>query len=449
MEITLDKKNNTEGLIKIKVSEVDYQPKLEEKVRDYARKANIKGFRAGKVPTGVIKKMFGKSILAEEINYLLSHKLSDYIKEKNLKIIGEPLPNHEKANAIDWETQKDFEFEYQIGMVEDFTYELSNKVKIKSFPIEVDEKVIQETIADLTKRFGKVSYPETSEVGDTLFGALTPVDSEGFKNESVTIPVEKVAKKEQSKFIGVKKGDELAFDIQKIHDDISLTAQLLDVSEDVAKKASGQYVLKVENISRVEPAAINQELFDRVFGKDTVTTEEDFKNKVKETIGNNYKRESDYFLEHHIEDHFLNTTKINLPEGFLKNWLKATSEGKVTDEVLANEFDSYSRNLKWDLIKSKIAEDTKISVDAEEVKVRAKEVIVSQFGGAAFAEQLQDKLDAIADNYLSHENGQNFMRLYTQLRNDKIMKHIREHVTLVEKKVNVDEFKKIVQEHKH
>lgn len=449
MEITLDKKNNTEGLIKIKVSEVDYQPKLEEKVRDYARKANIKGFRAGKVPTGVIKKMFGKSILAEEINHLLSHKLSDYIKEKNLKIIGEPLPNHEKANAIDWETQKDFEFEYQIGMVEDFTYELSNKVKIKSFPIEVDEKVIQETIADLTKRFGKVSYPETSEAGDTLFGALTPVDIDGFKNESVTIPVEKVAKKEQSKFIGVKKGDEITFDIQKIHDDISLTAQLLDVSEDIAKKASGKYLLKVENISRVEPATINQELFDRVFGKDTVTTDEDFKNKVKETIGNNYKRESDYFLEHHIEDHFLNTTKINLPEGFLKNWLKATSEGKVTDEVLANEFDSYSRNLKWDLIKSKIAEDTKISVDAEEVKVRAKEVIVSQFGGAAFAEQLQDKLDAIADNYLSHENGQNFMRLYTQLRNDKIMKHIREHITLVEKKVNVDEFKKIVQEHKH
>jgi trigger factor len=428
---------------------VDYERKLVEKVRDYARKANIKGFRAGKVPTGVIKKMFGKSILAEEINHLLSHKLSDFIKENNLKIIGEPLPNHEKANAIDWETQKDFEFEYQIGMVEDFTYELSNKVKIKSFPIEVDEKVIQETLADLTKRFGKVSYPEASEAGDTLFGALTPMDHEGFKNESVTIAIEKIAKKEQPKFIGVKKGDEITFDLQRIHDDISLTAQLLDVSEDVAKKASGKYVLKVENISRTEPAAINQELFDRVFGKDTVTTEEDFKNKVKVTIGNNYKRESDYFLEHYIEDHFLNNTKINLPEGFLKNWLKATSEGKVTDDVLANEFDSYSRNLKWDLIKSKIAEDTKISVDAEEVKVRAKEVIVSQFGGAAFAEQLQDKLDAIADNYLSHENGQNFMRLYTQLRNDKIMRHIRENVTLVEKTVNVNEFKKIVQEHKH
>jgi trigger factor len=187
LEITLDKKNTTEGFIKIKVSEGDYQPKLEEKVRDYARKATIKGFRAGKVPTGVIKKMFGKSILVEEINHLLSHKLSDYIKENSLKIIGEPLPNHEKANGIDWETQKDFEFEYQIGMVEDFAYELSPKVKIKSFPIEVDEKTINETIADLSKRFGKADYPDGSEQGDNLFGTLTSVDEGGVQNESAVI----------------------------------------------------------------------------------------------------------------------------------------------------------------------------------------------------------------------------------------------------------------------
>jgi trigger factor len=301
----------------------------------------------------------------------------------------------------------------------------------------------------LRKRFGKAEYPETSEAGDNLFGPITSLEEGGFKNESASIALEKVAKKEQSKFIGLKKGDEVSFDIQKIYDDVNLTAQLLDVSEDVAKKTSGKYSLKVDNISRVEAAAINTELFDRVFGKDTVTTEDEFVNKVKETIGENYKRESDYFLEHHIEDYFLTNTKINLPENFLKSWLKATSEGKVTDEVLTKEFDTYTRGLKWDLIKNKIAEDTKINVEADEVKAKAKEVIVSQFGGAAFAAQLADKLDAIADNYLSHENGQNFMRIYNQLRNDKIMKHIRENVTVVDKKVSVEEFKKIVQEHTH
>lgn len=449
MEITLNKKNNTDGVITIKLGEADYQPKVDEKLRDYSKKAQIKGFRAGKVPTGVIKKMFGKSILVEEINHLLSHKLSDYIKDNNLKIIGEPLPNQEKASSIDWETQKELEFEYQIGLVENFDYDLSSKVKIKAYPIEVDQKVIDETISDLRKRFGKAEYPEISEAGDNLFGSIQSTEEGGFKNESTTIAIEKITKKEQSKFIGLKKGDEVSFDIQKIYDDISLTAQLLDVSEDVAKKTTGKYSLKVDNITRVEPATINTELFDRVFGKDAVKTEEEFINKVKETIGDNYKRESDYFLEHHIEDYFLTNTKINLPEDFLKNWLKATSEGKVTDEVLAKEFATYTRSLKWDLIKNKVADDNKINVDAEEVKAKAKEVIVSQFGGAAFAEQLADKLDAIADNYLSHENGQNFMRIYNQLRNDKIMKHIRENVTVVDKKVSVEEFKKIVQEHTH
>lgn len=449
MEITLDKKNSTEGLIKIKINQADYQPKYEEKIRDYSRKANIKGFRAGKVPAGVIKKMFGKSILVEEINHMLSHKLSDYIKDNNLRIIGEPLPNREKADTINWDSQTNFEFEYEIGIAEDFKYDLSSKVKVKSYPIEVDEKIIDETISDLTKRFGKAEYPEVSEATDNLFGQLTPAEEGGFKNETAVIDITKVTKKEQAKFVGLKKGEEVSFEISKIFDKDSDVATLLDVSENVAKKAKGKYTLKIENISRVEPAAINQELFDRVFGKDSVSDEAAFRAKVKETVSQNYKRETDYFLDHNIEDYYLKNTKVNLPEGFLKSWLKATSDGKVTDDVLTNEFDGYTRNLKWDLIKNKIAEDAKISVETDEVKVRAKEVILSQFGGAAFAEQLGDRLDAITDNYLSHENGQNFMRLYNQLRNDKIMNHIRQNITIDDKPVSVDEFKKIVQEHTH
>jgi trigger factor len=335
LEITLDKKNSTEGLIKIKIIEADYQPKYEEKIREASRKANIKGFRAGKVPAGMIKKMFGKSILVEEINHMLSHKLTDYIKENNLRIIGEPLPNHEKAKIINWDSQKDFEFEYEIGIAEDFKYDLSSKVKIKSYPIEVDEKGINDTINDLTKRFGKADYPETSEATDNLFGGLTPAEEDGFKNETAVIDITKVVKKEQSKFVGLKKGDEISFEISKIFEKDSDVATLLDVSEEIAKKAKGKYTLKIENISRVEPAAINQELFDRVFGKDyRYRLRKHFTAKVKETISQNYKRETDYFLDHNIEDYFLKNTKLNLPEGFLKNWLKATSEGKVTDDVL-------------------------------------------------------------------------------------------------------------------
>jgi trigger factor len=337
----------------------------------------------------------------------------------------------DKANAIDWDTQTDFEFDYQIGMVDTFTYDLSSNVKIKSYPITVDEKTIQETIDDLRKRFGKVNYPETSEIGDTIFGTLRAVDGD-FTREGVLIPTDKISSKEQGEFSGLKKDDEVQFDLEKLFEDTAELAQLLDVTPEEAKGFTGNHNLTVTNISRTEPSDINQELFDRVFGKDTVTTETEFSEKVKETIAGNYQRETEHFLEHHVEDYLISNTKIDLPQEFLKTWLKATSEGQVTDDVIAKEFDAYTRSIRWDLIKNRIAEDNAIKVEADEVKEKAKEMIINQFGGPAIAEQLADRLDAIADNYLSHEKGQNFMRLYNQLRQEKIMKHIKENVTITE-----------------
>lgn len=452
MNITLDKQNTTDGLIKIKLTESDYQPKVEEKVRDYSRKANIKGFRQGKVPSGVIKKMFGKSILVEQVNQLISHSVSNYIKDNKLRILGDPIPNSDKARTIDWDNQKDFEFEFQVGMVDDFQYDLSSKVKIKSYSIEVDEKVIEETLGDLKQRFGKVSYPEVSEATDNLFGEIVGIDgvlrSEEEKKSSY-ISVEKVEKKEQEKFVGLKKEDEVEFDVTKIFTDERLTAQAIDVPIEEAKTAIGKYTIKITTISRTEPAEINVELFDKVFGKDVVKNEEEFIVKIKETISENYKRETDHLLDHEIQHHFVDHTKIDMPDNFLKLWLKATSEGKVTDDILEKEFKQYKESLKWDLVKNKIAEDLKITVEAAEVKNKAKEMILQQFGGQAFAEQLGDKMDGIADNYLSDQDGKNFMNLYNQLRSEKIMKTIREAITVTEKKVNLEEFKKVTAEHKH
>lgn len=449
MEITLDKKSNTEGLIKIKLTEGDYQPNVEEKVKDYAKKANIKGFRPGKVPTGVIKRMFGKSILVDEINHLLSHKLSDYIRDNNIRILGDPLPNQEAAQTIDWDAQKDFEFEYQIGMVDDFKYEISDKIKVKAYKIEVEDKIVDETIADLKRRFGKVNYPESSGAGDSLTGDLRQNDGD-FKSEYTILDTSLVDKKEQKKFIGLKKDDTVEFDIDKVFSDKAGKARLLGLSSETEAEAiNGPFVFTVATVSRIEDAKAGQELFDRVFGKESVTNEEEFINKVRETVAENYKRESDHFLEHNIEDHLIKHTRINLPEDFLRSWLKNSGEGKVTDDVLDKEFDSYKRGLVWDLIRNKIAEDNTIKVETEEVRNKAKELIVAQFGGQAFAEQMKDRLEGIADNYLSNEDGQNFMRLFHQLRNQKIIDYIKENISISEKKVSVDEFKKIVATHEH
>ncbi len=452
MNITLDKQNATDGLIKITLSESDYQLKVEGKLKDYSRKANIKGFRQGKVPSGVIKKMYGKSILVEEVNHLISHSISDYIKDNKLRILGDPLPNTDKARIIDWDNQKDFEFEFQVGLVEEFQYDLSPKVKVKSYSIEVDNKVMDETLADLKQRFGNVSYPELSEATDNLYGEIVAVNGvqvEGEAKKSSYIYIEKIEKKEQKKFIGLKKEDEVEFDISKIFTDENLIAQAINVSPEEAKSATGKFTLKITTISRTEPAENNAEFFDKVFGKEVVKTEEEFLAKVKETISENYKRETDHLLDHEIQHHFVDHTKINMPEKFLKLWLKATSEGKVTDDILDKEFNQYKDTLKWDLVKNKIAEDLKITVETAEVKNKAKAMILQQFGGQAFAEQLGDKMDGIADNYLSGQEGKNFINLYNQLRSEKIMRAIRETITLTEKKVSLDEFKKVAEEHQH
>ena len=376
MNITLDQPSPTDGLIKITLSESDYQPKVEEKVKEYSRKMNIKGFRQGKVPGGVVRKMYGKSILVEEVNHLLSHTVSEYIKEKKLHVLGDPLPNQEKAMLIDWDTQKEFEFEFQVGLVEDFAIDISSNVKIKSHLIEVDNKVVDEAVEDIKKRFGTTTNPETSDVEDSLMGDVT--DAAGQKKASY-IPIAKLAATEQKKFTGLKKDEEVVFDVEKLSEDALVISQAVNSTEEEAKNLKGSFTLKISTINRTVPAELNQDLFNKVFGKEVVASEEEFINKIRATIAENYQRESDHMLEHEIQHHLVDHTKLNMPDTFLKRWLKATGNGKITDEVIGKEFDDYKNGLKWDLIKNKIAEEQKISVESGEVKERAKQLIGSCF----------------------------------------------------------------------
>lgn len=442
LDIKLEKKNATEASIKIKLIRKDYQHKVEKKVKDYAKTANIKGFRPGKVPIGLIKKMYGSSILVEEVNHILSHTVNDYVKGNNLNIIGQPLPNHEDAKKIDWDTQTEFEFDYEIGLIDEFKYDLSKKQKVKNYTIEVDKKSVEETVTNLKKQFGNSINPEISEDGDSLFGTFTQLEGE-ISNETL-VEINTIEKKAQKNFIGIKNDDIIEFEINKTFKDASVIVSLLNISEEEAKSLKGKFTFTVKNVNRVEPAEMNQELFDKVFGKDAIKSEEEFREKIKDTVSGNYSRETDLFLENSIRDHFVDKTKIEVPNDFLKKWLLVSNEGKLTVEDIDKEFDATVKNLKWDLIKSKIAEDNELKVDNQEVVDKAKLMIMEQFGGAAMAEQMADKMDEFADNYLKGNNGDNYMQVFQQVHSEKIINYIKENITLNDKKVSVDEFQKIV-----
>src|SRR5690606_16605847 len=365
LDITLEKKNPTEASIKITLTEADYQPKVREKLKEYSKKAQIKGFRPGKVPPALIQKMYGKSIMIDEINHILSHAVNDYIRDNKIKILGDPLPNTENADKIDWENQKDFEFQYEIGLVDDFKYTLEGK-KLIRYNIKVDDKSVEDTIADLQKQYGKMTNPEKSEDGDFLYGQV--VQNGGEFNDKVSIPLNVIEKKERKNFIGLSKGDKVTFDVKKAFKDAATIADALNIDGAAAEALEGEFELEVINVNRQEAAELDQEFFDKIFGPEVVKSEEEFRNKVKETISENYKRETEIYFDRTIQDALLESTEITLPDEFLKRWLLTTNEGKITEEDIAKEYDAYAKEMKWTLIQNKIGEDHEIKVENSDIE---------------------------------------------------------------------------------
>ncbi|PIB34311.1 trigger factor [Reichenbachiella sp. 5M10] len=434
MDIQLDQISKTEALIKINLKEADYQPNVEEKIREYSKKADIKGFRKGKIPKSVIQRMYGKSILVDEINNLVSRQVMDYIKENEIQLLGEPLPNQEKVEALDWDNGSEFDFEYSIGMAPDFEVAVDKKVKVDTYSIKIDDKLMTETLDNLKNQFGETTNPETSEDGDALYGYI---QVEGVEEPAgTTLELKEVEKKDQKKFIGKKSGDIIEFDPSKSIKDEAIRAQFLGDH----KELSGKIKFEIKNINRVIPSELNQDMFDKVFGKDAVKSEEEFVEKVKSAITENYNKETDGYTHLKIRDAFIENIKIELPDTFLKRWLKVSNKD-VTDEQIEQEYPLYTNDLKWSMIKSKIAKDNELKVEHEEIVEAAKAMIRQQFGSMGMSEQMEANIDAFTTNYLQGENGNNYMKLQESVFNDKIVSFIKEKVTIKAKDVTVEEYR--------
>lgn len=440
MEIILEKKDKATATIKVNLKETDYLPKVAEKVKEYSKKVNLKGFRPGKVPPALIEKMYGKSIKIDEINHLLSHSIQNYIKENKIAILGDPLPDKNSVAGIDWENQKDFNFNYNIGLVPEFKYELSDKVKILKYEIQIEDKVVNETLENLRNQYGKMAHPEESSEGDFLYGELKEING-SFQSQTL-IPLNKIRKSEVKQFTGLKKGEKVEFDIKKVFEDSAAIAHATGLSKEEAEKKEGEFELTLTNISRSEPAQMDQEFFDRIFGKDAVKTEEEFRNKLKETIGENYSRESENLLNQEIQKTLVEKTKIELPDDFIKEWLLSANEGKVTKEQIESEYEHYLKELKWILIRNKIGEDNNIKVENDDVVSKTKEMILQQFGNMPLSKEMNESLNKIADNYLKQDNGKNYVKIFEQVFYERVMKFIKTQIKIEAKKVSVEEFKK-------
>jgi trigger factor len=439
LEITLEKKDSTNATIKVNLTESDYQPKVVEKVKAYSKKAQLKGFRPGKVPTSLIEKMYGKSILVDEINNLLIDSLNSYIKENNLPIIGDPLPETEKESGIDWENQKNFEFNYNIGLIPEFQYDLSG-VKLDEVEIGVDESIVTETLNNLRSQFGKMTTAQMVEQGDSVFGTLQ------FNGETkdVTIDLTKTQKGIAEKFNSKKQGDVIVFDIQNLFDDSAVLAYTLGASNEEVSKITGEVSFTIITINRPEKAELNQDFYDKIFGVGTVTTEDEFLKKLKDTVQENYTKESEFLFKRDLQTTLLDTIQIDLPNEFLKKWLLISNQGKITEEQIEKEYDFYLKELKWTLIKNRIAKDHTLKVENEEVLAKSKEMFLQQLGGMAVRPEMEETINNIANNYLKQDKGKNYIKIYEEALEQKIFSFIRDKITIHKKKISVEEFKKLI-----
>ncbi len=436
MNITLNQTDSTNAQLKVVLEEADYAPKVDQQVKEYSKKAQIKGFRPGKVPAGLVKKMYGKSILVEQINKLLQEEISKYIKDNDVKLLGEPLPEPNQAE-IDWDNQKDFEFTYAVGLLPEINLPLDKSVE--GYAIELDKNTIDEAYENIKRQFGKTVNPETSEEGDFISGELKQVDGE-FQSKTL-IPTTRVVEGKE-KFVGVKEGDVIKFDIRKAFgDDNAALAHVTGLGKDVVADLNGEFEFTVDKINRTESAELNQELFDKLFGKDEVKTEEEFDAKIRETIKENYDREADNLLYRNIIDTLVDNVNVELPTDFFKRWIEVTNEGKLTTEQIEENFDKYVRELKWSMIKNKVVEENELKVSNEEVVNSTKEKMLAQFNMPEIPEELMESMNNYADQYLKQDNGRNYINEYEQLLAEKVLAKLKEKLTVVEKTVTAEDFR--------
>lgn len=442
MDIKLAKEGGNQGVISINLIEEDYSAKYDAKLKDYGKKAKINGFRPGKVPAGLIKKMYGKSILVEEVNQLLSESLYGYIQDQKINIIGEPLPDMSTFENVDWDSQKEFDFSYKIGFAPEIELEKALDNTFTKYEIKLEDKYIQESIDDIQKGYGEKSAVEESAEDDMITGLIINEDSE-IENQ-VHLHFNTIEKGFKKTLIGLKKDDTIDFDVEKAFgkDDAKI-ARYTNVAEDAVSSIKSGTKFKVESIERTTPSELNEELFNKVFPGGEVKDEETFKQKIEETIAQNYVRECDNRLNVDIQKHLVDNISMDLPESFLKEWLVATNES-LTSEKVEEDYENILQEVKWSLIKNKIIEKEGVEAKYEDVFAFAKASFGAQYGISGDGNPEMDAmLSQVTENYLKEENGKNYQTIFEQYMFDASFKKMIEGVKTKAKKVSVDDFNKL------
>lgn len=447
MNITKENIDDLNAVLKIQVEKPDYDQDVEKVLKDYRKKANIKGFRPGMVPIGLIRKMYGRAVIIDEINKAVTGKIHNYLADEKIEILGDPLPIADETEEIDFDTQESFTFTFELGLAPSFEINLSKKNKVTRYEIIADDKMKNDYLENYTRRYGKFEQADLSEEKDLLKGKIEALDedgnpkADGVNADDTTLGIDVVKDEEIKKlFIGKAAGDTIDFDLRKALPNDYEIAGLLKKQKDEIKDINGNFRFTVNEVSRFHPAEVNQELFDRIYGEGVVKSEEEFRTRIDEEIANNLKQETDYKLAADLKKSAMEKTEFGLPEAFLKKWLLRINENTTAEEI-EKEFDSFRNDLKWQLIRNKIAKDNDVKISDEELQKEAENITRFQFHQYGLFYANDEQITNYAKETLKRE--EDAKRIADKILEEKVTAIMKEMVKIEDKSVTIEEFNKL------
>jgi len=451
MNIVFENPDKINGLMTITVEEADFKDNVEKTLKDYRKRANVPGFRPGKVPMSLIKRQIGASAKIDAVNKVVGEQLYKYIQDNKIQMLGEPLPSEQQV-PVDLEQDGPYTFKFDIAVAPEFKIELTNKDKVNYYTIDVDDKLIDQQVDMYASRSGKYEKVEDFEGNDMLKGDIRELDADGNTKEggitvesAVLMPEYIKVEEQKNLFKGAKLGDIITFNPKKAYpENLGEISSLLKITREEAEQLTADFSYQITEISRFTKAPVNQELFDQVYGTGNVTSEADFRERIAaelkaQLVGNsNWKflRDLRAYCEKKVGE-------LTYPEAILKRVMQLNNKDKDADYIEKN-YEGSIKELTWHLIKEQLVAATGIKIGDDDVKQAAKEAARAQFAQYGMSNVPEEYLDNYAGEMLKkQENAQGFVDRAIDV---KLTEALMKVVKLNEKKVSLDEFNKLMSE---
>lgn len=447
MNVIREDINASSAILKVQIAPADYQTKVATALEKYRKQVKVPGFRPGKVPMGMIQKQYGKAMLAEELNKIVSDSLFSYVNDNKIEILGNPIPKSDVEVKGDFNNPGDFEFTYEIGLAPKIELSLSNKDKFDYVKVKIDADLIDKQIDDLRRRYGKLIASEKVGDQDMILAQFVELNAdetikEGGILHSSTISMEFVENKDAKKALkGAKVGDKIVVNPAHVSRGGKDTAAMLGISEEALETISDKFQMTINEIRQMELADLNQELFDKLFGAGAINSEEELRDRIAKDLELMFANDSDRLLTRAVYESLVANTKVDLPTDFLKRWIQLSNEKPITMEEIEAQFEGYEKSMKWQLIQGHIFKSNDIKVDQAEALEYTKSLLVNQYAQYGIPALEDKELTASAIQVLT--NKEESARVYDMLAESKLTEFFKKTVKLNDKMVSYDEFVEI------